>query len=105
MPDSDLSVRVTDNPAKHRYEAFAGEELAGFVTYRSRPGTLVLVHTEVARAFEGRGVGGRLAAATLQDIRARELKVAPLCPFIRRYIDRHPELSDLVAEQGSPSGP
>jgi predicted GNAT family acetyltransferase len=104
MPESDPAVRVTDNPDKHRYEAYVGDELAGFVTYRSRPGAVVLVHTEVASAFEGHGVGGRLAAGALEDIRARGLKVDPFCPFIARYLDRHPELSDLVADEGSPSG-
>ncbi len=62
MPEPDSSVRVVDNPAKDRYEAYVGDELAGFVTYRTRPGAVVLVHTEVDDAFEGRGVGGHLAA-------------------------------------------
>jgi len=97
MPEPDSSVRVVDNPDKERYEAYVGDELAGFVTYRARPGAVVLVHTEVDDAFEGRGVGGRLAAGALDDLRARGVKVEPLCPFIARYIQRHPEFSDLVA--------
>lgn len=96
MPESGPPVRVVDNPDKHRYEAYLGDELAGFVTHRSRPGVVVLVHTEVASEFEGHGVGSRLAAAALEDIRARGLKVDPVCPFIVEYLDRHPELSDLV---------
>ncbi len=97
MPESDSSVRVVDNPDKERYEAYVGDELAGFVTYRTRPGAVVLIHTEVDDAFEGHGVGGHLAAGALDDLRARGFKVAPLCPFIVRYIERHPEFSDLVA--------
>jgi predicted GNAT family acetyltransferase len=100
MPDSDLSVRVVDNPDKNRYEAYVGDELAGFVTYRARPGVVVLVHTQVDDAFEGRGVGGRLAAGALDDLRARGVKVEAWCPFIVRYIQRHPEFSDLVARSG-----
>ena len=60
------------------------------------PGAVVLVHTEVDDAFEGHGVGGHLAAGALDDLRARGVKVEPLCPFIVRYIERHPEFSDLV---------
>ena len=100
MPESDPPLRVTDNPERHRYEAYVGDELAGFVTYRSRPGVVVLVHTEVGSDFEGRGVGGHLAAEALGDLRARALKVDPVCPFIARYIDSHPEWSDLVADEG-----
>ncbi len=100
MPEAVSSVRVVDNPDKNRYEAYVGDELAGFITYRTRPGAVVLVHTEVDEAFEGHGVGGDLAAGALADLRARGLKVYPLCPFIARYIERHPEVSDLVARSG-----
>ena len=96
MPSSDSPVRVVDNPTKHRYEAFVDDELAGFVTYRMTPGVVVLVHTEVDKAFEGHGVGGRLAKEALDDVGARGLEVEPVCPFIARYLERHPEYADLV---------
>jgi predicted GNAT family acetyltransferase len=102
MPDTAPPLRVTDAADHARYEAHVGDELAGFVTYRKRPGTITFVHTEVEPAFEGHGVGSRLAAAVLADARAQELRVVPLCPFIAGYIDRHPEFADLV---GAPDGP
>jgi predicted GNAT family acetyltransferase len=103
MPESDSPVRVTDNAERRRYEAYLGDDLAGFVTYRTEPGVIVLVHTEVGAAFEGHGVGGHLAAAALADARARNLKVDPLCPFIAAYLERHPEFSDVVAGAGPAS--
>jgi|HubBroStandDraft_6_1064221.scaffolds.fasta_scaffold2427221_1 predicted GNAT family acetyltransferase len=96
MPETDPSVRVVDNPDRNRYEAYVQDSLAGFVTYRTRPGVVTLVHTEVDRAFEGHGVGGRLAAGALEDARARGVQVEPLCPFIVTYLRRHPEFADLV---------
>lgn len=97
MTEPDSSVRVVDDPKSTRFEAYVGDQLAGFVTYRIRRGVMVLVHTEVDADFEGHGVGGRLAAIALEQARARGLKVNPLCPFIADYIERHPELADLVA--------
>ncbi len=105
MPSSDSSVRVVDNPTRHRYEAFVDDELAGFVTYRMRPGVVVLVHTEVDTAFEGHGVGGHLAKEALADIRDRGLKVDPVCRFIARYLQRHPEYADLVTQSASSADP
>lgn len=99
MPESDSSVKVVDNPDRSRYEAYVGDELAelaGLVTYRTRPGVVVLVHTEVHDEFEGHGVGGRLVAAVLGDVRARGLKIEPVCPFVADYLERHPEQADLV---------
>ncbi|MGH3082149.1 MAG: GNAT family N-acetyltransferase [Gaiellaceae bacterium] len=90
-------VEVTDNPATSRYEAHVEGELAGALYYREQPDGLVLVHTEVADEFEGKGVGGRLVAGALDDIRRRGLNVTPVCPFASGYIDRHPEYADLIA--------
>jgi len=97
MDQIDQELRVLDNPAERRYEAFVGDQLAGIVTYRLRSGETVFLHTEVLPAFEGRGIGSRLAAGVLDDARARGLSVVPRCPFIASYIRRHPAYADLVA--------
>ncbi|MGA2521603.1 MAG: GNAT family N-acetyltransferase [Acidimicrobiales bacterium] len=97
MPEDEEPVSVTDDTRRHRYEAHVGDDLAGFITYRSGPGVIVLVHTEVDPAFEGHGVGGRLAAFALDDIAARGLQVDPMCPFVAAYIERHPHYAGLVA--------
>ena len=75
-------------------------ELAGFVDYHAQPGLITVLHTEVDPAFEGQGVGSRLVEGMLDDIRARGLRVLPICPFVRAYVRRHPEVRDLVAAGG-----
>jgi predicted GNAT family acetyltransferase len=90
-------IAVADNPEQGRYEARVDGELAGSLYYREREGGLILVHTEVEPEFEGQGVGGRLVAGTLDDIRARGLSAVAWCPFVRGYLERHPEYADLVA--------
>ena len=92
-------VLVTDNPAARQYEAHVNGELAGSLMYRKLPGGLVLLHTEVEDGFEGHGVGGRLVAGALDDVRARGLTVTVYCRFANAYIQRHPEYADLVAAQ------
>jgi predicted GNAT family acetyltransferase len=87
---------VRDNPAELRYEAVANGELLGEIRYRTEPGVVVLVHTEVAPSAEGIGIGSRLVEEALDDIRARGLHVVPLCPFVAAYIRRHPDHADLV---------
>ena len=94
----DQQVRIVDNPGARRYEALVGDGLAGFAEYRALPGRIVFIHTEVTAEFEGRGVGGRLAAGALDDVRARGLDVTAKCPFIAAYIRRHPEYADLLRE-------
>ncbi len=94
-PEDELDV--VDEPSRQRYEARLGDRVVGFAEYRAVRGRLILFHTQVDPAFEGRGVGSRLASGTLDDIRARGLKVTLKCPFMRAFVDRHPEYDDLRA--------
>jgi predicted GNAT family acetyltransferase len=88
---------VVDVPEASRYELHLGDRVIGFADYRLRDDRLVLRHTEIDEECEGRGFGSRLAAGVLEDIRRKGLEVTPLCPFIARYIELHPEYHDLVA--------
>jgi predicted GNAT family acetyltransferase len=89
--------RVIDNPRASRYELWRGTTRAGFIQYRAQPGAVLLVHTQIDPAFAGQGLGERLVAGALADLRARELTLVPLCPFVRAYLRRHPDQGDLVA--------
>jgi len=55
-----------------------------------------VLHTEVDAAFEGRGLGSELVRRMLDDIRSRSTKVLPVCPFVRAFVQRHPEYTDVV---------
>lgn len=90
-----MGLTVTDNPEKSRYEARTDAgELAGIVDYRLADGVITFVHTEVQ--LEGHGVGGLLARSVLDESRERGLGVVPQCPFLRGWIDKHPDYADLV---------
>lgn len=99
---STMDYTVRDNPSELRYEILAGDEVLGIIRYVREPGTVVLVHTEIEPRVEGQGVGSRLVAGALADIRAHGLKVVPVCPFVRAYIDRHSEDADLVVSSPLP---
>jgi predicted GNAT family acetyltransferase len=94
---SPRDVRIVDNAELRRYEARLGERVAGFTEYRPAAGRRILVHTEVDQAFEGRGIGSRLAAGIFEDIRSSGMKATIHCPFIKRYLARHHEYDDLIA--------
>jgi hypothetical protein len=91
-----VEATVADNPAKHRFEISVGDTVAGFAAYRLEPGRVVFTHTEVDPAFEGQGLGSKLAAGALDSVREKGLAIVPLCPFIAAYVRRHPEYQDLV---------
>jgi predicted GNAT family acetyltransferase len=94
----EVDLEVVDNPGQQRFEARVDGTVAGEIVYRERAdGRVVLLHTQVDDQFEGKGIGRRLVAGALDDIRSRGLTIVPLCPFVRAYLARHPEYADLVA--------
>ena len=98
---SDVVVR--DAEAASRYEALIDGELAGVLEYRRNASdALLLIHTEVLPEFEGQGVASKLVHEVLADIRARGLKLEPLCPYVVAYIKRHPdEAAGLLATRAT----
>lgn len=91
-----MSTTVTDNPARQRYEIHADGVLAGFVEYRPHGSVVDFVHTEMLPGFEGRGLAASVVAQALDEVRRRGWHVQPECPYVRRFIVRHPAYHDLV---------
>lgn len=90
-------VEVADNPELSRYEAAVDGKVAGFVEYRATDGAVILVHTEVDDAYEGQGVGSALARAVLDDLLDRsDRRVKVVCPFIKAWLERHPDYQERL---------
>jgi predicted GNAT family acetyltransferase len=95
-------VATSHNPEASRYEAHIDGELAGFAEYELTDQLVIFTHTQVEDAYEGHGVGSTLARFALDDVRASGTrKVLPLCPFIKDWIEKHPDYADLVADPAS----
>ena len=91
-----MDATITDAEAAQRYEARLEDELAGFLDYVVKHDRIALIHTEVLPAYQGRGVGESLTRFALDDARGRGLRVIVTCPYVRAYVERHPETHDIV---------
>ena len=89
-----MSNNVRDNTERHRFELDADGHLA-FSNYTRADGVLTILHTEVPKALEGRGIGSALIRGALDAARAEGLKVKTKCEFAKAYVDRHSEYTDL----------
>ena len=89
-------VTVTHNENAQRFEVGI-DDLCAFVTYSRFPGRIVYTHTEVPKPLEGQGLAAKLARAALDFARVNDLRVVPLCPYVSRFIRKHPEYQDLVS--------
>src|SRR5262249_23327226 len=75
-----MSNTVRDNGKLHRFELDADGHIA-FSEYKRGDGLLTIMHTEVPKVLEGRGIGSALIRSVLDTARAQGLKVKPICPF------------------------
>jgi predicted GNAT family acetyltransferase len=92
-------IDVVDVPEQSRFEIRVDGTVAGFADYSRMGDRVIFRHTEVGDAYEGRGLGSKLAQGALDAARTAGEAVVPLCPFIASYIERHPEYQELVDEE------
>ena len=88
-------VQVTNNSTASQFEIRADGKTAT-LAYSERDGKLYLIHTEVPKPLEGRGYASALARTALDYAKQNQLTVVPYCPFVRAYLQRHPEYATLV---------
>ena len=91
-------TQVRNNSEASRFEiAVEDGRVAGFTQYKERDGVRNFFHTEIGEEYGGQGLGGKLARAALDGTRADGLKVVATCPFIKGWIEKHPDYQDLLA--------
>ena len=95
-------VEVVDNLERHRFELEQDGHLAQLV-YEPQADRLVLVHTEVPDELGGHGLGGVLVRAALDRAEAEGLTVVPQCPFVRSWLEKHPDEAARVTIEWPPA--
>jgi predicted GNAT family acetyltransferase len=91
-----VETAIQKNSEQSRYELIVDDTVAGVVEYVDKDDYVELTHTEVDPSHEGEGLGSQLARAVLDSLRNDNRAVIPSCPFIRSYLQRHPEYVELV---------
>jgi predicted GNAT family acetyltransferase len=92
-----MEAKVIHNEPAHRYEIFLGEEKVGHADYSLMPGEIHFVHTEVNPAHQGKNLAAILTRESLEDVRKNsKLKVVPVCSYVVKYMEKHPETHDLL---------
>lgn len=87
---SEEKYELVNNFEANQFE-FHIEGSIAKVEYKKKDDKIYLTHTEVPDELEGKGIGSALAHATLEEVSRLDLTLVVLCPFIAKYIDRHPE--------------
>lgn len=82
--------------AEGRFEISVDERVAGFAQFLDREGRRIFFHTEIGEAYAGQGLGGALARGAVGQTVDAGLTVVPVCPFIKTWLQKHPEHAEHV---------
>jgi predicted GNAT family acetyltransferase len=88
MNYEDIQLRVNATAKRLELEVDGG---TAFIEYKLSGHTLFLIHTEVPKELEGKGVGGAIVLKALQYAKDNGYQIVPLCPFVQTYLERHKE--------------
>jgi hypothetical protein len=86
---------VVNNPAHSRYELAVEGHIAA-TYYNIANGVITFIHTEVPPELGGKGIGSKLIRGALDQVRGDGLRVIAQCPFVKAFIEKHPDYADLL---------
>lgn len=96
MSEETIAVEHVADP--DRFQILLDGEPAGFTQFADSGTDRIFFHTVMDPAFGGRGLGGKLVSAALDRTREEGQSVVALCPFVKGYVEKHPEYADLTVE-------
>ncbi|MCW2830194.1 MAG: family N-acetyltransferase [Aeromicrobium sp.] len=92
-----MTHTVVHNTDDQRYEILVDGILAGFADAKEDDTDVVVFpHTEIFDQFEGQGLASELVTGALDDVRVRGKKIKAVCPYVARFIEKHPDYADLT---------
>jgi uncharacterized protein len=95
----DENPSVVHNAAEHRFQIDINGQLS-VLEYVFKKHRIFFKHTEVPPSLQDQGIGTKLAHAALEYTRRNGLIAVPTCPFVKKYVDAHPEYQSSAAPSG-----
>jgi predicted GNAT family acetyltransferase len=92
-------LKTVVNKEGRRFELMVDGALAKIDFKEGSKGQLYMIHTEVPEQLENKGIGHKIVREALAWIEDYELKMVPLCPFVRVFVrDNLEDYKNIVAE-------
>lgn len=92
-----IKIKHENAESKGRFVLTENAIFAGEMTY-TWAGTdkLIIDHTEVDKAFGGKGYGKKLLMEVVTYAREKDVKIIPLCPYAKSVFDKDESIGDVL---------
>ncbi|MDP9048781.1 MAG: N-acetyltransferase [Bacteroidota bacterium] len=92
-----MEIRNKDDGRRGSFFIEDGDKRIGEMHYIfAGPSKMIIDHTEVDEAYEGRGLGKQLVKAGIDYAREHQMKILPLCLFAKKIFEITPEFADVL---------
>ena len=92
-------MRVEHQPDQERFVVRMDSGEAE-LSYIEKERVLDLVHTFVPPEGRGQGIGDALVEEAIAYAKANDYRLRPSCPFVRNWLEGHPEAADVFVTAG-----
>lgn len=94
--EKELEIKHVEKEERGYFAATKNGKDAGLMTYvYAGDDRFIIDHTEVDDEFNGQGVGKALVEESVKFARENNLKILPLCPFVKAMFKRYPSYDDV----------
>ncbi|WP_057936719.1 GNAT family N-acetyltransferase [Algoriphagus resistens] len=92
-----MEILLKEDGAKGFAMARDKGKRAGIMTYSiAGPELIIIDHTEIEQAYNGKGVGKKLLYKTVEMAREKNRKIIPLCPFAAAMFKKLKDIRDVL---------
>lgn len=85
------------NKEKSRAEAIEDDKIIGLCEYKIKDGTIDIYHTEVDKAYGGRGIANKLLDEVVNLARNENKKIFPTCSYVTKKFNEDEKYEDVDA--------
>ncbi|PRD57150.1 GNAT family N-acetyltransferase [Sphingobacterium gobiense] len=92
-----MEVLLKVSGAKGSAVAQENDRRAGTMSYSiAGPNLIIIDHTEVEPAYNGRGIGKQMLYKIVEMAREKSIKIIPLCPFAAKMFEKLDDIRDVL---------
>ena len=92
-----MDFEVKLNSEQNRFVSYV-DGYEAVVEYTLKDNVIDLYRTFTPPELRGKGVAGKLVKFALEYAKENNLKVIPICSYVKGYIERHNNYKELLAE-------
>jgi hypothetical protein len=92
-----MDIQIIESESKGMSLAKENDNQVGSMTYSiAGPELIIIDHTEVDPAYNGKGVGKQMLYKIVEMARQKNIKIIPLCPFAASMFRKIEEIKDVL---------